>query len=329
MPGLLDLLGMGGGVPPLSYPGTDADFSGAPAAPVPGDPAAEAQAAREMAALRLRLGQRAARAGTALQGGPVSFQGGAAGLPEPGGAMGGLAGYPAPAGGEVPGQAAAGSPFAGGAFGSISPQLSGGGEPGAPPVTTSRQFAPGVPGNPTVGRGDGLPDGRQTQPPPLAPPTLDGNVPPSIFSRVGSFLGKNSDALMGAGAGLLSGRGWAPGLSRGFAGLSAGAQSDKAQAAENQTAKFLQQRLGVSAEEAVSIAQNPALLKHNLDYMYAKPVLVKTTDQRGNEHAEFRHPYTGVPVAPPQLPRVRTVAEADALPVGTRFINPQGKIQER
>lgn len=325
MPGLLDLLGMADGIPPLSYPGANADFSGGPPPPTSGDPAAEAQAAREVAALRLRLGQRGARAGSALQGGPVPFQEGAAGLPEPGGAMGGLAGYPAPAGGGAPGQAAAGAPFTGGEFGSISPQLSGGGEPGAPPVTTSRQFAPGAPGNPTVGRGDGLPDGRQTQPPPLAPPTLDGNVPPSLFSRVGSFLGKNSDALMGAGAGLLSGRGWAPGLSRGFAGLSAGAQSDKAQAAENQTAKFLQQRLGVSAEEAMSIAQNPALLKHNLDYMYAKPVLVKTTDQRGNEHAEFRHPYTGLPVAPPTAVRVGSEAEADALPKGTWFIAPNGQ----
>lgn len=330
MPGLLDLLGYSDGIPPLipptSFPGRNASFD----APVQTmSPAEEAQAAREAAALRLRLGQRGANNGTVLQGGPVPFDFGSAGIPMPPAA-------PATIAPTTPASALAagdGLMDPSSRFGSIAPTLSGGvADPYSPkmPTVSIKSGTTTPPASaPTIGRGDGVTDGVQAAPPPLPGPKLDGSVPPSLFSRVGSFLSNNSDALIGVGAGLASGRGWAPGISRGLTAGSAGAESDTARANQNKTANFLQQRLGVSAEEANAIATNPALLKHNLDYMYAKPVQVKVTDRRGNESTDLVNPFTGQSVIQRGPVRVKSFEEAAGLKPGTPFIDPKGQLRMR
>lgn len=307
MVGLLDMLGLGGGMPDLSGGGVGSDYVaeqrrkrvpydrfGAP--PTVGSTGGVVDILRALAPMQapppgsvpeMGLGEAAA---LTPQPPPTP-----APQPAPPPAAPPAAAQPAPNGGSI--------------FGNLA-GLFGGAAPGATPVQTVPVGALPPGATPTTGftppPGASPPAGPPT-PQRLAPPTADGVPPPGLFDRVGNFLGRNSNALMAFGAGLGSAPGWGQGLSRGFAGLAQGAQVDKSAMQENLTAQLLQNKLGIPRSEAYAMATNPTLMRSVLPQIFAQPELVTQEGIWGDKSKLVWDPKTRT-LSPPTM----------APPFGTR-----------
>lgn len=219
---------------------------------------------------------------------------------------------PAVASAAAPIAALAGSPAV---VPAVSPDgLSGGAMEGAAPIRTAPVTSfPTTPINsaPTSGAGPApLPAMRPTV---VAPGPEGGG---SLLDRIAAFGHRNSNALMGFGAGLAS-----RGIGAGLAGLAAGKEADKGADTENMTAKVLRDKLGLTEHEALSAARTPGTMRQLLEKLYPTPKLAPTGQGLWGPQYNI---VEGANVYPPNTPRVKSVAEAEALPRDTVFIDPQG-----
>jgi hypothetical protein len=274
MVGLLDMIGLGGGMPGLEAP--SAGFTGIDAQPE--DPMADRRAitARMKGARRgLMPGQEFApftppQAGLLAPTVGVNAQGFPAFTP-PAGA--GVPPGPAPAAPTMPGQPSGGLLAAG----------YGGGQMGAPPAMLENKPPAPPPG----------------AAPPAAPPSA---VPPNLLARLGGFLSQHSNQLMGLGAGLAGGRSIGEGVSKGLTGAMSGREADIGQSSQNATYDALINK-GVPPAQAMSAIGNPEMLKTLLAKHFSIPEFKTITNPvTGQSQLVLTDAAAGTAQAPTALP---------------------------
>jgi hypothetical protein len=125
---------------------------------------------------------------------------------------------------------------------------------------------------------------------------------PDLLGRVGDFLQKHSNVFLGIGAGFGGARSLSEGLGRASAGVSAGQRADVENQAYNSTIDALMQR-GMSRTDAEAIAGQPTLLKQVTQQIFPQPEFKTITDAAGNQRLVLVNPGRGTvtqPTAGPQ-----------------------------